>query len=179
MKLSGATERGKGETPKSVALSFRYARYGILPPIHLSDRRARTLGALVRDPEGGFETQALLLCTDLSADLWEILRRFVMRWQLEVTFQEVCRHLGFDLVRRRPNRRPGTSPSGGPQSIATSESWACRRSSGCRKDRPHPPPPPGARSGATAPARSTRSIPDRRRTRGGSLPAWRLRARGR
>ena len=112
--------------------------------LHGLVRRARTLGALVRDPEGGFETQALLLCTDLNADLWEILRRFVMRWQLEVTFQEVCRHLGFDLVRRRPNRKPGTSPSSGPQSIATSESWACRRSSGCRKDRPRPPPPPGA-----------------------------------
>src|SRR5215211_3922060 len=49
---------------------------------------------LIRDPEGGFKTQALL-CTDLDADPEEILSWFVMRWQLEVTFQEMRRHLGF------------------------------------------------------------------------------------
>ena len=32
-----------------------------------------------------------LLCTDLDADPEEILSWFVMRWQLEVTFQEVRR----------------------------------------------------------------------------------------
>jgi hypothetical protein len=49
---------------------------------------------LIRDPEGEFKTQALL-CTDLDADPKEILRWFMMRWQLEVTFQEMRRHLGF------------------------------------------------------------------------------------
>ena len=42
---------------------------------------------LIRDPEGKFKTQALL-CTDLQADPKQILSWFVMRWQLEVTFQE-------------------------------------------------------------------------------------------
>jgi hypothetical protein len=54
---------------------------------------------LIRDPEGEFKPQALL-CTHLDADPEEILRWFVMRWQLEVTFQEVRRHLGFETQRQ-------------------------------------------------------------------------------
>jgi DDE superfamily endonuclease len=54
---------------------------------------------LIRDPQGQFKTQALL-CTDLSADAQKILSWFVMRWQLEVTFQEVRRHLGFETQRQ-------------------------------------------------------------------------------
>jgi hypothetical protein len=54
---------------------------------------------LVRDPQGEFKTQALL-CTDLEADPEKILSWFVMRWQLEVTFQEVRRHLGFETQRQ-------------------------------------------------------------------------------
>src|SRR5215204_1689516 len=54
---------------------------------------------LIRDPEGGFKTQALL-CTDLEADPKKIVRWFVMRWQLEVTFQEARRHLGFETQRQ-------------------------------------------------------------------------------
>jgi hypothetical protein len=54
---------------------------------------------LIRDPEGEFKTQALL-CTDLDADPKKILRWFVMRWQLEVTFQEMRRHLGFETQRQ-------------------------------------------------------------------------------
>jgi len=54
---------------------------------------------LVRDPAGEFKTQALL-CTDLNADPKKILSWFVMRWRLEVTFQEVRRHLGFETQRQ-------------------------------------------------------------------------------
>jgi hypothetical protein len=54
---------------------------------------------LVRDPQGQFKTQALL-CTDLKADPEKILSWFVMRWQLEATFQEVRRHLGFETQRQ-------------------------------------------------------------------------------
>ena len=54
---------------------------------------------LIRDPEGGFEPQALL-CTDLEADPERIVRWYVMRWQLEVTFQEARRHLGFETQRQ-------------------------------------------------------------------------------
>jgi hypothetical protein len=54
---------------------------------------------LIRDPEGKFKTQALL-CTDLDADPEQIVRWFMMRWQLEVTFQEMRRHLGFESQRQ-------------------------------------------------------------------------------
>jgi hypothetical protein len=54
---------------------------------------------LIRDPEGEFKTQALL-CTDLDAEPRKILSWFVMRWQLEVTFQEMRRHLGFETQRQ-------------------------------------------------------------------------------
>jgi hypothetical protein len=54
---------------------------------------------LVRDPEGKFKPQALL-CTDLSADPRKIVCWFVMRWHLEVTFQEARRHVGFETQRQ-------------------------------------------------------------------------------
>ena len=50
---------------------------------------------LVRDPQGAFVPQALL-CTDPAADPTQILEWFVLRWQLEVTFQEVRAHLGVE-----------------------------------------------------------------------------------
>jgi DDE superfamily endonuclease len=54
---------------------------------------------LVRNPQGPFKTQALL-CSDLEADPENILSWFVMRWQIETTFQEVRRHLGFETQRQ-------------------------------------------------------------------------------
>ena len=54
---------------------------------------------LVRDPQGAFDPQALL-CTDPSADPAQILQWFVLRWQLEVTFQEVRTHLGLETQRQ-------------------------------------------------------------------------------
>jgi hypothetical protein len=54
---------------------------------------------LIRDPKEGFKPHALL-CTDLDADPEQIVRWFVMRWQLEVTFQEMRRHLGFESQRQ-------------------------------------------------------------------------------
>jgi hypothetical protein len=54
---------------------------------------------LIRDPQGAFKPQALL-CTDLDADPKKIVCWFVMRWQLEVTFQEMRRHLGFETQRQ-------------------------------------------------------------------------------
>jgi hypothetical protein len=54
---------------------------------------------LVRDPKGEFKPQALL-CTDLEAAPQQIVCWFVMRWQLEVTFQEMRRHLGFETQRQ-------------------------------------------------------------------------------
>jgi hypothetical protein len=70
-----------------------------LPPVPLG-------WVLIRDPAGTFPTQALL-CTDGAVPREQILAWFVQRWQLEVTVEEVRRHLGVepqrqwsDLVRR-------------------------------------------------------------------------------
>jgi hypothetical protein len=54
---------------------------------------------MVRDPQGEFTTQALL-CTDLGASPEQVLRWFVMRWQMETTFQEARRHLGVETQRQ-------------------------------------------------------------------------------
>jgi len=53
----------------------------------------------VRDVAGEFEPQGFL-CTDQDADPLEILRWFVRRWSIEVTFAEVRRHLGVETQRQ-------------------------------------------------------------------------------
>jgi hypothetical protein len=54
---------------------------------------------LVRDPQGKFEPQALL-CTALTAEPVQILEWFVLRWSLEVTWQEARAHLGLETQRQ-------------------------------------------------------------------------------
>ena len=54
---------------------------------------------LVRDPEATFDPQALL-CTDPTEEPTQILEWFVLRWQLEVTFQEARTHLGMETQRQ-------------------------------------------------------------------------------
>ena len=54
---------------------------------------------LIRDPKGKFRSQALL-CTDLNVDAVQIVKWFVMRWRLEVTFREVRTHLGVETQRQ-------------------------------------------------------------------------------
>ena len=54
---------------------------------------------LLRDPCRRFDPQALL-CTDLAQEPLQIVRWFVQRWQLEVTFREVRDHLGVETQRQ-------------------------------------------------------------------------------
>ncbi len=54
---------------------------------------------LVRDPAGKYEATAFL-CTDLLATPLQILHWFILRWNVEVTFQEVNAHLGFGTQRQ-------------------------------------------------------------------------------
>jgi len=54
---------------------------------------------LIRDPKGKFRSQALL-CTDLNIDAVQIVKWFLMRWRLEVTFREVRTHLGVETQRQ-------------------------------------------------------------------------------
>src|SRR3954471_21391756 len=55
--------------------------------------------ALLRDPSHRFDPQALL-CTDVDEDPVQIVRWFVQRWQVEVTFREVRDHLGVETQRQ-------------------------------------------------------------------------------
>ena len=54
---------------------------------------------VIRDPKGKFKSQALL-STSLDEKTEQILKWFVMRWQLEVTFHEVRDHLGVETQRQ-------------------------------------------------------------------------------
>jgi DDE superfamily endonuclease len=62
-------------------------------------RRVAIRYVLVRDPQGELEPQAFL-CTDLDADPLDILRWFIRRWSIEVTFAELRRHLGVETQRQ-------------------------------------------------------------------------------
>jgi hypothetical protein len=57
----------------------------------------------VRDGEGEFRPQAFA-CTDVDAAPLDILRWFVRRWSVEVTFAEVRRHLGVETQRQWSDR---------------------------------------------------------------------------
>jgi hypothetical protein len=58
---------------------------------------------LLRDPLERFDPQALL-CTDLAQEPLQIIRWFILRWQVEVTFQEVRAHLGIETQRQWSDR---------------------------------------------------------------------------
>ena len=54
---------------------------------------------LIRDPQGKFKPQGLL-CTDLYIQPEQSIQWFVLRWQLEVTLEEVRAHLGVETQRQ-------------------------------------------------------------------------------
>ena len=53
---------------------------------------------LVRDPEGALRDQAFL-CTDVNATMEQIMTWVILRWNIEVTFEEVRAHLGMETQR--------------------------------------------------------------------------------
>jgi hypothetical protein len=63
-----------------------------LPPVSIR-------WVLISDPDGKFESQALL-STDPDANPQQIVEWFVQRWQLEVTFEEARAHLGVETQRQ-------------------------------------------------------------------------------
>ena len=54
---------------------------------------------MLRDPSQRFDPQALL-CTAPAQEPLQVIRWFVQRWQLEVTFREVRDHLGVETQRQ-------------------------------------------------------------------------------
>ncbi len=83
---------GEGARAVAVASDTAVWYHPGLPPVPIR-------WVLIRDPRGQFATQALL-CTDVTADPAQVLAWFVLRWQLEVTFEEVRRHLGVETQRQ-------------------------------------------------------------------------------
>ena len=85
LRVSGWYGRGE-KTLEVVSGTALWAKPGHRVPIRY---------VLVRDPTGERDPQAFL-CTDLNAEPLDILRWFVRRWSIEVTFAEVRRHLGVE-----------------------------------------------------------------------------------
>jgi hypothetical protein len=83
---------GQGERQVEVASRTAVWYHSGMPPVPLR-------WVLIRDPQGRFETQALL-CTDVDAEPGQIVSWFVQRWQVEATFQQVRAHLGVETQRQ-------------------------------------------------------------------------------
>lgn len=83
-----------GGTTKTVELASATALW-----YHPGVGRVVLRWVLIRDPAGSFEPQTLL-STDPTALPAQIVEWFVLRWHLEVTFQEVRAHLGVETQRQ-------------------------------------------------------------------------------
>jgi DDE superfamily endonuclease len=90
--LTIAAWYGRGEREVEVVSDTAVWYHAGLPPVPLR-------WVLIRDPQGQFDTQALL-CTDPTVAPAQILAWFVRRWQVEVTFEEARRHLGLETQRQ-------------------------------------------------------------------------------
>ena len=83
---------GEGRREVEIASASAVWYHSGMPPLPIR-------WVLIRDPQGKFKSQALL-CTNLNEEPEQILKWFVMRWQLEVTFHEVRDHLGVETQRQ-------------------------------------------------------------------------------
>jgi len=83
---------GEGARTVEVASETAVWYHSGLPPVAIR-------WVLVRDPAGHFAPQALL-CTDPTVAPAQLLAWFVLRWRVEVTFEETRRHLGVETQRQ-------------------------------------------------------------------------------
>ena len=83
---------GKSERELEIATGMAVWCHAGLPVVPLR-------WVLVRDPDGILDPKAFL-STDLDLNPVEVLTYFVRRWQVEVTFAEVRRHLGVESQRQ-------------------------------------------------------------------------------
>jgi hypothetical protein len=83
---------GEGERVVEICSDTAVWRHSGLPVVP-------TRWVLLRDPCRRFDPQALL-CTDRASQPLQIVRWFVQRWQLDVTFREVRDHLGVKTQRQ-------------------------------------------------------------------------------
>ena len=89
-----ATVRWYGATVREVELASGTAVW-----YHSGKPAVPIRWVLIRDPLGKFEAQALL-STDQSNTATQIVEWFVLRWQVEVTFEEARAHLGIETQRQ-------------------------------------------------------------------------------
>ena len=87
---------GEGERVVEVCSATAVWRHAGLPVVPIR-------WVLLRDPQRRFDPQALL-CTDPGRDPLQIVRWFVQRWQVEVTFREARDHLGVETQRQWSDR---------------------------------------------------------------------------
>ncbi len=83
---------GGGERTVEISTSTAVWRHSGMPVVPIR-------WVLVRHPLGKLDPQALL-CTDPAQDPIQVLRWFVQRWQVEVTFRGVRDHLGVETQRQ-------------------------------------------------------------------------------
>ena len=101
--LTVANWYGQGPTPVELCSHTAVWYHNGMPAVPIRC-------VLIRNPNGKFKTRALL-CTDQSTAPVQILKWFVRRWQVEVTFQEVRTHLGVETQRHwSPNAITHTIP---------------------------------------------------------------------
>jgi hypothetical protein len=87
---------GEGDRVVEVCSATAVWRHAGLPVVPIR-------WVLLRDPRGRFDPQALL-CTDPARDPLRIVRWFIRRWRVEVTFREVRDHLGVETQRQWSDR---------------------------------------------------------------------------
>src|SRR5690349_5398155 len=87
---------GEGDRVVEVCSATAVWRHAGLPVVPIR-------WVLLRDPRHRFDPQALL-CTDPARDPLQVVRWFVQRWRVEVTFREVRDHLGVETQRQWSDR---------------------------------------------------------------------------
>jgi hypothetical protein len=83
---------GRGEREMEITTGTAVWFHGGMPVVPLR-------WVLVRDPQGELDPKAFL-CTNQELEALTVLRYFVRRWQIEVTFEEMRRHLGMESQRQ-------------------------------------------------------------------------------
>jgi hypothetical protein len=96
MRVTVPGSYGEGDRAVEICSATAVWRHAGLPVLPIR-------WVLLRDPQHRFDPQALL-CTDPTRDPLQIVRWFVQRWQVEVTFREVRDHLGVEAQRRWSDR---------------------------------------------------------------------------
>jgi hypothetical protein len=87
-----------GEGPRTIQITSGTAVW-----YHIGKPVLPIRWVLIRDPKGKFRPQALL-STKLATSAEQVVRWFIQRWPVEVTFEEARAHLGIETQRQWNDR---------------------------------------------------------------------------